>query len=112
MSVLSINHKNLGELSAGQAGLVIDAAIRQAATDFEERGREDEKPRVVTITLTMLSKGGQYAVDVQAGVKLPALRTDVTIVHPKKRQDGQTALLFEQFNPEAPDQPTLFEGED
>ncbi len=104
----------LGDLSDGIARGIINAALRQAINDLEDRGG-DEKPRSVTITVTMLARKGITAIDVTAKAALPSYRTDATAAKVAKRagRDGvQAALQFQDMAPDNPDQRTIDEYTD
>jgi hypothetical protein len=109
MAMTHLTCDSLGDLDGGRARGIIDAALSTMVRDLEERGH-DEKTRVLTITVTTLTKQGITAIDVQANAKLPPYRTNMTAacLRQEKSSAGlQTNLYFQEDNPENPDQPTL-----
>jgi hypothetical protein len=110
MSLEKLTCDTIGELAGGQAREMVDAALRKASFDVSDRG-EDGKPRKVTIDLVMTKVKGNIAIEVFAQAVLPKYRSDATIVSEKADAGGETLLLFQTFNPEAPDQGTFPEME-
>lgn len=101
---------NLGELDSGAARAIIDAAIRQAVLDMDDRGT-DGKPRSVNIVITLnRMDNGFIATHVEAEAKMPKRRTAGT-VGVVKSQQGTTGLLFQSLAPEDPTQRTIDERE-
>ncbi len=107
MSTLPITCDTLGELDGGAARAVIDAAIREAVSDLEDRGHQDEKPRKVKILLTFdLIDNGLVACRVEAAPVGPARRTASTIGH--FRRDGSAMRVdFRRESPDNPNQTTI-----
>lgn len=101
---------NLGDLDSGHARAVVDAAIRLAAADLDDRG-EDGKPRQVNIILSMVKMdNGLTAVHIEAESKLPRRRTHSTLAQ-VKQEDGQAQLMFQTLAPGEPTQRTIDEAE-
>jgi len=101
----------LGDLADGAARIIIDAAIRDAIADLEDRGQEDEKPRkaVITLTFSMLDNG-MVDTKVEAVTKAPARRTPATIGNIRV-EGGKAKMIFSQYAPEDPHQRTIDEYE-
>lgn len=99
----------LGDLADGTARAAIDAAIRAAVRDTEDRGA-DGKPRKVTIEL-ILEKVGKDGTGVVATVKaktaIPAYQTDPTYGDLKVGVMGQPEVAFSPAAADNPDQPRL-----
>ena len=110
--IQQLNARTLPDLSDGQAELIINSAINQAVSDLEDRGEQDKKERVVTITLRMAIMKGLTTVDVAAKVAMPEYRTQVTSCKKTIRKEGGVGLLFSGFSADNPDQPTFREMED
>ena len=108
MPQLTLTLDHLGELANGQAGVVIDAALAAAIRDTEDRG-EDEKPRKVTIvvSLTKISEDN-IAIEVEAKTTVPPYITDKTIgaISYAKSAKGP-GVLFQGMAADRPDQNTL-----
>jgi len=100
MSKVALSVENLADLSAGAAGLVINAAINAALRDTEDRGA-DKKARKVTIELEMKKIGDSVAVAVKAKTGLPPYLTEPTIG--TLEMDGKKPVM--KFNPDAPGNP-------
>lgn len=96
----------LGELSAGQSAAIIDAALRAAIRDTEDRGA-DKKPRKVTIEVTFKKTGPDHvSVDVTAKTSLPKYATDATVA--ELVMDGsKPQVLFSPASETNPDQPAI-----
>lgn len=98
---------NLGELAGGESRAVIDAALRAAVQDTEDRG-EDGKPRKVNITLTMLKKkSGVVEVGVECKTTIPTYRTSETLARVKIAGVNKFELEFQPLSPDHPDQNAL-----
>lgn len=100
----------IGNLDEGRAEAMVNAALRVAAADMEDRGH-DGLPRKVKIEVTM-QKDGANVVLTTVAVKadLPPYRSDKTACKLGQRQTRQgpvATLLFQEFNSENPDQGTL-----
>ena len=100
-----ISYETLGSLDGGMAQTNIDKAIRAAVFDLEDRGA-DEKPRVVTITLTMKRVGDQVDCEVQAIPKIPSFKTAATAAE-IKYEHGEPSLFFNDLAPDDPAQQTI-----
>lgn len=70
--------ETIADMAEGQAGVIVNAAIRAAIADCEDRG-DDEKARKVVITLEFLKMGESIGATVEAIPKVPAYRTKPTI---------------------------------
>lgn len=100
----------LGDLDGGSAREIVNAALRSALTDLEDRG-DDGKPRKVTITLHVhLLDNGQAAAKVDAKTTIPAYSTHATIAN-MTRREGRAGLQFQGLAPDNPNQKTLDEFE-
>lgn len=101
----TLSLETLGELDSGAAGVVIDAAIRTAVADIDDRG-EDGKPRKVVIELT-LSKmdNGLLAAHVEADARLPKRRTNSTLGKVSVSR-GQPSMVFSAYGGD-PEQSTI-----
>lgn len=101
---------SLGELDNGAARAIINAAIKSAVSDLDDRG-EDGKARSVVITLEMgRLDNGLVASHVSAQVKLPPRRTASTLGMVQTR-GGQSDVLFQTMAPDDPAQRTIDELE-
>jgi len=101
MASQNITCDTIGLLAQGEAGRMINDALREAQEDMEGRTDADKKPRKLTITLTFtpMSSG---AIDTGCKVKLdlPAREATNTIAQ-LRRQGGHLGLLFSDGAPEA-----------
>lgn len=70
--------ETIADLSEGQAAATVNAAIRAALTDCEDRG-SDKKSRKVTIELEFKKVGESVAAVVKAKTTLPPYVTEPTI---------------------------------
>lgn len=96
---------HLGDLNDGAARLMIDGAIDVAVQDLENRGHDD-KPRKVTITLTLSKDGSSVVAVADAKTTLPPYRTFSTLG--KLNYDGgRPAVLFNPDSSGNPDQESL-----
>jgi hypothetical protein len=111
MARLPICCDTIGKLDGGAARAVIDAAIRDAVADLEDRGHEDEKPRKVEILLTLeMLDNGQVGARVEAAAKVPRRRIASTIG--EIRRDGRDMkVVFAEYAPDDPTQKTIDEVE-
>lgn len=101
----------MGELDNGAARAIVNAAIKAAVADLDDRG-EDGKSRSVVITLEMgRLDNGLVASHVSAQVKLPARRTNSTLGMVQTR-GGQSDVLFQTLAPDDPNQRTMDELEE
>lgn len=100
----------LGDLDGGAARAIIDAAIRDAVRDLDDRG-EDEKPRFVEVRLSLSRMdNGLLACHVEAAAKTPRRRTASTVGQVARR-GGDVGVLFQTYAPEDPHQRTIDEVE-
>lgn len=109
---VALNLANLGDLSSGQSRAVIDAAIRAAVRDTEDRG-SDKKKRKVTIVLEIGKVGDSITASVEAKTTLPPYRTEPTIGAITYSDNGTVAGV--EFNPNSPgnpDQQDIPDGDD
>lgn len=107
MPTLPVTCDTLGELDGGAARAVIDAAIREAVTDLEDRGADDEKPRKVKIMLTFeLIDSGHVACRIEANPLGPPRRTASTIGQ-FRRDGGAMRVQFNSLSPDSPNQTTI-----
>jgi hypothetical protein len=95
----------LGELDGGRAKGIINAAIRAAVNDLDDRG-DDAKERKVLITLSLKKKKGNIFLSATAKPTLPAYQTDDTVGEIKIGIDG-AKVEFQPLAPENPDQEPL-----
>ncbi len=101
----------IGELDSGAARVIIDAAIRAAIVDLDDRG-EDQKPRKVVITLDLKAlDNGMITASVDAQVKVPARRTASTLGNVRTR-DAMPQMMFQTLAPDDPSQRTIDEVEE
>ena len=96
--------ESIADLAEGEAAAVINAAIKAAVNDTEDRG-DDEKSRKVTITLEFVKMGQSIGVTVDAATKIPAYRTKPTIGDIVV--DGRSAGMRFSPNSRRVDQPTI-----
>ncbi len=103
----NLSAKTICELSGGAGGAVIDAAIRKAVSDIEDRGLEDGKERKVNIQIVMKKIAEDTVmVDVVADASIPAFRSEPTRAVGRVRE-GKQYLLFQATNPDNTEQPTF-----
>lgn len=99
----------IGLLAGGQAEAVVNAAIRAAVRDTEDRGG-DGKPRKVVIEL-VFEKVGKDGTGVVATVKaktaIPAYQTDPTYGDLKVGSRGEPEVAFSPADADNPDQPAI-----
>ena len=103
----------LKDLAGGQVEATINAALRAAIADVEDRG-SDKKPRKVVIELVftkLTNSSSAFSVGCKATTKIPAYVTDNTIGH-VSFESGAPRLKFSPDSPENPDQQTLPIGND
>lgn len=102
----------LANLDSGASGVIIDAAIREAVRDLDDRGGEDGKPRKVVIELTLKPlDNGQCAVHVFAQAKIPPRNTAGTIGAIRSKAD-RPELFFNDLATRDPSQRTIDEVEE
>lgn len=96
----------LSQLADGQAQATIDAAIRAALADTEDRG-DDGKARKVTIDIELKKLGDDsITATVKAKTTVPAYVTKPTVG--KLRMQGRSAeMVFSPTCAENPDQLTI-----
>jgi hypothetical protein len=98
--------ETLHELDNGIAGEIINAELKKAIADLEDRGEQDEKPRSVVIEIEMCKYKGVDLINVKAMAKMPARRSNST--HAEGRyKEGVHDLFFQNLNAERADQPTF-----
>ncbi|HEY1190997.1 MAG TPA: hypothetical protein VGE74_25415 [Gemmata sp.] len=102
----SLSLATLGELSAGQSEAIINAALRQAIRDTEDRGA-DKKSRKVMIEIDLKKIGESVAATVKAKVTMPPYQTETTIGDIKLNERGQPEMVFAPASPHNPKQQTL-----
>lgn len=100
----NLSIETIADLSEGEAAAVVNAAIKAAISDTEDRG-DDEKSRKVVITLEFVKMGASIGVTVDASTKIPAYRTKPTIG--EIVVDGRAAAMRFSPNSRRLDQPTL-----
>ncbi len=106
----SLSFATLGELDGGAARAIIEAAIREAMTDLDDRG-QDGLPRRVDVRLTVKQMpNGLVEAHVEATASVPKRRTNSTICRLKRSSDRSARLLFQDGAPDDPDQRTLDEA--
>jgi hypothetical protein len=97
----------LGHLAGGTAGFVVDAALRNALRDTEDRGM-DKKARTVTITVSMNKIGkDKISIGLKAKTALPPYVTDDTIGDLGVDERGKPECSFSQVSGENPDQDAI-----
>jgi hypothetical protein len=96
----------VGQLAGGQAEAIINAALRAALRDTEDRGA-DKKPRKVTIELELRKLGDSVSATAKAKTSLPPYLTDPTIGELTMDDRGQPEMQFSPVAPENPDQPAV-----
>lgn len=87
-------------LDQGAAGFAIDGAIASALRDLENRG-EDEKPRKVTIILSLAKDRNVVDATVEVKSSVPAYKTGRTIA----QIEGSGKVMGAFFSPESPGNP-------
>lgn len=99
----------LGDLDNGRARAIIDAAIREAIGDLEDRAEYDEKPRDVIIKIRFeLRKNKEVDVTVDAVAKMPPRKTAMTSGQIVDRE-GRAGVRFSALAPDDPMQMTIDE---
>lgn len=102
----TLSCETIHELDNGIAGHLINAALKTAIADLEDRGEQDEKPRKVTIEIAMQKLKGITIIATTADAKIPPFRSNSTIAE-GRRKDGTDSLLFQNQNAKRPDQGTF-----
>lgn len=108
MALLKLNFDSIGEMGIGTAGEIITAMLQKAANDIIDRGSEDHKPREVNIKIILNydPKAKEYVGEVEAGVKLPPLRSMPTRMKETQNR-GEVLLAFQSGAPDNPEQQTF-----
>lgn len=101
----------LGQLAGGQAKATVNAALRAALRDTEDRG-SDKKARKVTIEVELKKIGDSVSCVIKAKPTLPPYVTDPTIGDLTVGDRGQPEMSFSPVAPDNPDQPGLPIGSD
>lgn len=108
MSLQTITLETLADLDNGTAGAVVNAAIRAALQDLDDRAEQDRKPRKVSITLTLNKlNSGVLAAHVEATAKVPAYKTKGTLANIKVDERGRVSAEFEPLSPSNPNQKVI-----
>lgn len=103
----SLTLANLGALSGGQAAGTINAALRAALRDVEDRGG-DKKPRKVTIEVELRKLGDDnVSATVRAKSTLPPYQTDPTFGELRINDNGQAEMKFSPADADNPEQPAI-----
>lgn len=103
-----INHATIGKLDNGDAAEIIDAAIKEAVKDFDDRSGEDGKPRKVVIELTFERRdNGEAEVSVEAHAKIPKRRTASTVCRLRFDKENGSKLQFNDLATDDPNQTTI-----
>ncbi len=104
---VNLTLETLGQLASGQAEAVVNAALRNALRDTEDRG-DDKKARKVTITVEM-KKIGKDSIGISVGCKptLPNYQTDSTVADLFINERGNPEAAFSPVAPSNPDQGEL-----
>lgn len=100
---------SLGDLSSGQAGVAINAALAAAIRDTEDRG-SDKKARKVVIEIELKKLGDEnVTATVRAKTTIPPYQTEQTVgnLRLKGGPGGGVELEFNPLNGENPDQRTF-----
>lgn len=96
----------VGQLAGGQAEGIVNAALRAALRDTEDRGA-DKKPRKVTIEIELKKLGESVSATAKAKTTLPPYVTDPTFGDLTVNDRGQPEMQFSPVAPDNPDQPGL-----
>lgn len=108
---VKLDLSSLGKLSNGVSGGVIDAAIKAAVRDLEDRG-SDKKPRKVVIEVELKKlNDDSITAAVKAKTVLPPYLTSPTIAH-LKVDDGKVDAEFNPHSASNPDQMTMGDDEE
>lgn len=108
MALVRLGFHSIASMNLGAAQEIIEHCLDKAQADLTDRG-DDGKPRVVNIRviLTKEPKSKKFIGEVEAEVKLPSYRTNATIMDEKVGNNSQGYLVFQDMNPENPEQPTF-----
>lgn len=104
MSV-ELKAETLHLLDQGAAGFAIDGAIATALRDLDNRG-DDEKPRKITIVLSLTKDRNVVDATVEVKSSVPAYKTGRTIA----QIEGSGKVMGAFFSPDSPgnpNQPTI-----
>ena len=105
---MKLDLDSLGELDGGAARAVVNAALRAAVEDLDDRGH-DEKTRDVTIKVSMRKmENGLSFVTLTAVTKVPDYRIGETVGMVKK-EGSSASILFQTLSPDDPHQRTIDE---
>lgn len=105
----SLTLASLGDLDGGAARAIIDAAIREALADLDDRG-SDLQPRRVDIRLALKQmRGGLVETTVEVATFVPK-RSTAGVIARLSRDACQSHLLFQDGSPDNPYQRTLDEA--
>lgn len=108
MARITLTLDTVGELDNGDARRAINQCFATAMSDLEDRG-DDEQPRKVLIEVTVKkNESGDVSVTIEAGVKIPKLRTRRTTAR-LKMTGGRPELVFQSLDKDSPDQATIDE---
>jgi len=103
----SLTLGTLGQLAGGQAEATINAALRAALRDTEDRGA-DKKPRKVTIEVEFKKLGeDNVSATVKAKTTVPPYLTDPTFAELRVGDAGQPEMVFSPHDPDNPDQAAI-----
>lgn len=109
MSV-ELSHLTIGMLDGGAVGMMIDAELRNALIDLDDRG-DDGKPRKVVVTVTLTKDRNVTDVLVDAKATLPPRKSNRTVAS-LEASGRMTSAFFSPDSPGNPKQQTLpVEGE-
>lgn len=107
-----ITLETLNQLDSGRAGAIVNATIRQALADLDDRAADDEKPRKVVITLTLNRlDSGALAAHLESAWKAPAYKTAGTIANLKRDDAGRVTAEFQPMSPDNPNQKVIFDAD-
>jgi hypothetical protein len=107
----TLSLETIGKLANGQAAATINAALRAAVRDTEDRG-DDKKPRKVTIEVELKKFGAEgVTATVKAKTTVPPYVTDPT-VGTLGFSDGEAEVMFSPASASNPDQPALPHADD
>lgn len=104
---VNLSLETLGDLAGGQAAAVVNAALRSALRDTEDRG-SDKKTRKVTIEVVMGKIGtDKVGVGLKAKTSLPPYVTDDTIGDLGLDVRGNPECAFSPVSGSNPDQDAI-----
>lgn len=103
-----ITASSIHTVDNGAAGAIIDAAIREAVRDLDDRGAEDGKPRKVSIVLELLrGEQGLVVAHVEAAAVLPKRRTGGHLAKVRLGKSNEPELFIQDADPTDPSQATF-----